>query len=134
MTQTPQHRLGNLQLAIMQILWEQEEATVAEVHGTLLAERGLALTTIATMLRKLEDRKLVTHRTEGRQYVYRPLVTELEVRRSMVGDLMERLFEGDLSELVSHLLDHNEVDSQELKQLKKLIAARERGMEKKDDS
>ena len=42
--------LGDLQLAIMRELWTRGEATVAEVHGALLDERGLALTTIATML------------------------------------------------------------------------------------
>lgn len=134
MKQSRQHRLGDLQLAIMRILWEQGEATVAGVHAALFPERGLALTTIATMLRKLEGRKLVAHRTEGRQYVYRPLVTEPVVRRTMVGELMDRLFEGNVTELVSHLLDQDEVDSRELDRLKQLIAAREKRKEQKDDS
>lgn len=110
--------LGDLQHAIMTVLWERGEATSAEVHGALEADRGLAPTTIATMLRKMEDKGVVAHRAEGRQYVYRPTVTEDEVRRSMVGELVERLFAGDPSALVSHLLEEGEVDAETLARLR----------------
>ncbi|UCD74856.1 MAG: BlaI/MecI/CopY family transcriptional regulator, partial [Phycisphaerales bacterium] len=85
------HKLGDLQLAIMQVLWEKGQATVAEVHQALLPARGLALTTIATMLSKLEKKGVLTHRRKGRQFVYRPRVAQNEVNRSMVGDLIDRL-------------------------------------------
>ena len=55
------HTLGDLQHAIMKVLWERGAATTAAVHEALHAERGLALTTIATMLRKLEDKGVVAH-------------------------------------------------------------------------
>ena len=48
------HRLGDLQLAIMRVLWANGEAAASDVHKALLDERGLAITTIKTMLRKLE--------------------------------------------------------------------------------
>ncbi len=60
------HSLGDLQLAIMRVLWTDGESTVADVHRELLDERGLAPTTIATMLRKMEDKGVVLHRREGR--------------------------------------------------------------------
>ncbi len=120
------HRLGDLQLAIMRVLWERKEATAAEVHAALLPERGLAPTTIATMLRKMEDKRVVTHRTEGRQFVYSSLVTEKEVRRSMVAELTNRLFEGDAAALVSHLLNERDIDRSELNRLKSLIRKKEK--------
>lgn len=125
------HRLGDLQLAIMHILWQQGEATVAEVHAAIESERGLALTTIATMLRKMEDKGVVDHRTEGRQFIYRPLVREHEVKRTMLGELKERLFLGDSAAMVSHLLREEEISGDELSELKKLIANLER--ERKGD-
>src|SRR4051812_37536200 len=106
--------LGDLQLAIMHVLWERGEATVAEVHEALLEERGLATTTIATMLVKMEQKGVVTHRAEGRRFIYQPLLSEGAARRSMVGDLMERLFRGDVTALVSHLISEHEVDPAEL--------------------
>lgn len=116
--------LGDLQFAIMRVLWERREATSAEVHGALEAERGLAPTTIATMLVKLEKKGVVRHYADGRRFVYQPLVTESDVRRSMVSDMRERLFGGDTTAFVSHLLDDQDVDRAELSELRKLIASR----------
>jgi len=123
------HNLGELQHAIMSVLWERGEATVAEVHEAL-HDRGLAFTTIATMLRKMERKGVVAHRAEGRQFVYRATVTEAQVRRSMVGELIGRLFDGDPGALAAHLVAEHEVDVGELAELRRRLAAgrkRERG-------
>ena len=74
----PKTTLGDLQLAIMRVLWQHREASAAEAHRLLPDERGLALTTIATMLRKMDDRGLVRHRRDGRTFVYRPAVARDE--------------------------------------------------------
>ncbi len=124
------HHLGDLQLAIMRVLWKSGESTVSEVHETLEPERGLALTTIATMLTKMEKKGVVDHRADGRRFIYRPLVSESQVRRSMVADLTSQLFRGDVTALVNHLLSEHDVDSQELQQLRKMIASREREEER----
>jgi len=122
--------LGDLQHAIMSVLWEQGEATTSDVHEALREERGLAFTTIATMLRKMEDKGIVAHRSEGRQFVYRPTVSEDQVRRSMVGELVERLFGGDPKALVAHLVSENEIDAEEIDALRRrLSAGRRRGRE-----
>ena len=119
------HHLGDLQLAIMRILWSRGEATVADVHEALEAERGLALTTIATMLTKMEKKGVVDHRAEGRKFIYRPLVSEDQVRLSMVTDLTSQLFRGDVTALVNHLLSEHDIEPGELAQLRALISARE---------
>jgi len=122
---TDRTRLGDLQLAIMRVLWSGGEASVADVHAALEEERGLAPTTIATMLKKMEAKGVVTHRTEGRRFLYRPSVTEAAVRRTMVGDVTDRLFRGEVTALVSHLLAEHEIDADELERLKHLIAETE---------
>ena len=132
MSQT--HQLGELQLAIMKVLWQRKEATVGEVHAALHEERGLALTTISTMLVKMEQKGVIGHRSEGRRFIYYPLVSEGEVRRTMVGELTERLFQGDVTALVSHLIAHHEVDADELTRLKNLIAAHEENEAKQNKS
>jgi predicted transcriptional regulator len=120
------YRLGDLQLAILRVLWERGEATVSEVHEALEPERGLAPTTIATMLQKLEKKEVLAHRSEGRRFVYHALVTEDQVTRSMVTDLTAQLFRGDVTALVSHLLSHHDVEAGELARLRRLIAVHER--------
>lgn len=123
----PRHTLGELQHAIMAVLWERGEAATAEVHEALQG-RGLAPTTIATMLRKMEDKGVVSHRAVGRQFLYRPAVSEDQVRRSMVGELVERLFAGDPKALVAHLVSEHEIDAEELRELRRRLG-RKRGRE-----
>ncbi len=115
--------LGDLQLAIMRVLWQLGEATVTDVHAALLEERGLAPTTIATMLKKMEDKGVVEHRADGRKFIYRPTVTEDQVTRGMVADLTERLFGGDSVALVSHLISRGEIRQDELPELERMIHA-----------
>lgn len=119
-------RPGNLQLQILQVLWDQEAATVAEVLERLPAGHGLAYTTIATMLRKMEARGLVEHDVDGRRFIYLPAVRAEEVTQSMADDLLDRLFEGSLADMVSHLLSTREVSRDELKRIESLIAARKK--------
>jgi BlaI family penicillinase repressor len=113
--------LGKLQLAIMRVLWTHGESTVADVHRSLEPSHGLAPTTIATMLKKMESKGVVEHRTEGRRFVYRASVSEASVTRSMVADLKERLFDGSAAALVSHLLRSHEVDDDELAELRRQL-------------
>ncbi len=129
------YTLGDLQHAIMRVLWERGEATSARVHQELLAERGLAPTTIATMLRKMEDKGVVAHRSEGRQFLYRATVSEDEVRRSMVNELVERVFAGDPAALVSHLVSDGRMDEAELQRLRGLLdAGDEHGRDDEEDA
>ena len=119
-------KLAELQLAIVQVLWDREEATVAEVRAALEPGRCLAHTTIATMLSKMELQGYVTHRNEGRVNVYRPRLKRDAVSRTMVSDLADRLFHGDLTQMVAHLLAGTDVTAEELSQLKQLIADHEK--------
>ncbi|MFO0985188.1 MAG: BlaI/MecI/CopY family transcriptional regulator [Planctomycetota bacterium] len=115
--------LSALQLAVLQVLWQKPEATVGEVHASLQAERSLALTTVATLLTRLEKRGLLTHRIEGRQFVYRALVSEHDTRATMLTELTDRLFQGDITAVVSHLLKSREVKKGDLARVKALIEA-----------
>ena len=127
------HQLTDLQVAIMRVLWDRREATVSDIHEALLPDRGLAPTTVATLLSRLEKRGIVKHRSASRQFVYYPTVSEGEVRRSMVSDLAERLFDGDVAELVSHLLSEREMSAGDLEKVKELIASHEARLEVSDD-
>src|SRR5216683_7373636 len=120
------HRLGDLQLRIMKVLWDREEATVSQVLEALPNAPDLAYTTIATMLRKMEGRGLVAHRVEGRSFIYRAKVAEAVVSRSMADHLVDRLFEGSLTQAVSHLLSTREVSRDELTKLERMISERKK--------
>lgn len=119
------HRLADLQLAIMQVLWDRGEATVGDVQKELEPSRKLAYTTVGTMLARMEEDGYVSHRTNGRVNVYQALLPREKVSRSMVSDLAQRLCAGDITQLVCHLLDECDVSREELSALKKLIRQKE---------
>jgi BlaI family penicillinase repressor len=119
--QTRLHKLGDLQLRILQLLWRSGEMTAASVHAALQPERPLAPTTVATMLAKMEARGLVAHREQGRAFIYRPAVDAGEVTRGLGDYFVQRLFAGSVSGAVMHLLRSGEVSRRELDHLEKLI-------------
>jgi predicted transcriptional regulator len=129
-------RLGDLQLAILRVLWSAGEANVAHVHAALEAARGSAFSTIATMLSKMEARGLVRHRKVGRSYVYRACIDEDSAQRAMVRDVTKRLFAGNPLELVSHLVREEEIGADDLEAIRAMIerhAARAREGDGDDD-
>jgi len=115
--------LSALQLSLMRALWAAGQATVAEVVQALRAERALAHTTVSTLLTRLEKRGVVEARRDGRQIVYRPLVSESQVRQSMVSGLLANLFEGRASDLLSHLIKRDEIDADDLARIRRLLDA-----------
>ena len=112
------HQLTELQIGLLRVLWDRGEATVAEICDALRPSRALAPTTVATLLSRLERRGVVRHRTVSRQFIYAAAVSESEVRQSMVSELTEQLFDGDVAELVSHLLSAREISSGDLEKVK----------------
>ena len=133
----PEYSLTELQLEIMNILWERGEATVTEVREAVQPTRALAHTTIATLLTRLEKKGVVTHRTKGRQYVYLPVVEAHEMRRSLLSelsDVADRLFDGSIADVVTHLLSDRDVNAHDLARVREMIEAKEaklRGRKKK---
>ena len=115
--------LSALQLSLMRVLWDAGQATVAEVVQAVRDERALAHTTVSTLLTRLEKRGVVAAGRDGRQIVWRPLVSESQVRQSMVSGLLATLFEGRASDLLSHLLKGDEIAPDDLARIRKLLDA-----------
>jgi BlaI family transcriptional regulator, penicillinase repressor len=119
--------LSELQLAAMRVVWTRGEATIADVVSDLECKRGLAHTTVATLLLRLEKRGLLAKRKEGRAYVYTALVTESDVKRSMVADLIASLFQGDSQELLAHLVRSEEISATDLAKVRSRLKELDRG-------
>lgn len=118
-------QLSDLQLAVLRVLWSRGEATTADVVADLADERGLAHTTVATLLTRLEKRGVVAQRRDGRTWIYSARLSETEVQRSMVADLVASLFGGDSTALVAHLVSADEVSAGDLAAIRaRLRAAR----------
>ncbi|MHC4659641.1 MAG: BlaI/MecI/CopY family transcriptional regulator [Planctomycetota bacterium] len=117
-------RLGRLELQIMSVVWERGKATVHNVKDALSRGRKPAYSTILTMMRKLEAKGYLTHEVQERTYVYYPTISRETVRHGVLGDLVERLFEGSASLLLTSLVEQNRISEKELREIQKLIKKR----------
>jgi predicted transcriptional regulator len=115
--------LGDLQKTVMEIVWTLGEASVNQVK-TKLARRKLAYTTVLSVMQKLDKAGWLTHREEGRAYVYRPVVTRAEAGRSSLRHFIDRVCGGDPIAMFQHLLDDQELSAEDLTELRKMIDKR----------
>lgn len=106
------------ELDILKALWELQEGTVREVLDVVSPDGKLAFNTIQTQLRIMEDKGLVTHRAEGRTFIYRPLYS----RNAASERFLHKVFDGAVRDLVMTLIKSQDVSSSELQELEKMIA------------
>lgn len=104
----------------MDILWQKESATVAEVADKLPGP-PLAYSTIITTLRILEEKGHVRHTKKGRAFVYQPVIGRREARENALMHLVRRFFEGSTDRLVLSLIEEKKVSPKELRRLRKLL-------------
>jgi predicted transcriptional regulator len=116
--------LGSVQKAIMETVWELGEATVHQVLARLGRDRAPAYTTVLSAMQKLEKAGWLTHREEGRAYVYRATRSRQEEGKNTLRRFIDRVFGGSPLVLFQHLLDDEELDAGDLATLKKMIDQR----------
>jgi predicted transcriptional regulator len=105
----------------MRVLWDKGEATVTDVVGALKEKPKPAYNTVLTLLRILERKGYVTHRKDGRAFVFLPAVGRSDARQSALKLLVNRFFEGSPRLLVLNLLEDEHLSAEALKQLKQRI-------------
>ncbi len=117
-------RLGRLELQIMNVVWDKGQATVHDVKDVISRGRKPAYSTILTMMRKLEAKGYLSHDVDERTYVYRATISRQTVRQGVIGDLLDRLFEGSPLLLLNSLVEQNRISEEELREIRKLISKR----------
>jgi len=117
------------ELESLKVLWERGEATVREIAAAMNAgQEDLAYTTVLSLLQVMEQKGLVTHRRDGKAYVYLPNVERQSTFRQLAGGFLEKVFDGAVDEYLVHALESKRLSDQELDELEAMLAAaRERG-------
>ena len=115
------------ELEILKILWKGGEASVREVYEKLRQRLPIVQNTVQAFLRTMEEKGLVGHRLEGRTFIYKPLVKREETTQRMASQLLHRVFDGAVDQLVQSLLSTREPTSEELARLESLIARMKSG-------
>jgi predicted transcriptional regulator len=115
------------ELAILKVLWQRREATVRDVYEALRAELGIVQNTVQAFLRTMEEKGLVSHRTEGRTFVYRANAPADATRHGLLRGLLDRAFDGAMDQLVESALSLRRPTAAELARLRALIDSAEGG-------
>lgn len=121
MTKRKLPSLSASETEILRLVWNLGEGTVQQVSERLPPRRKIAYATVQTLLRRLEKKGYVRHRSEGKAHVFFPAVQQEHVIKRSVNDFLERLFGGDPIPLVQHLAEHGRIDAEDIERLKKLI-------------
>jgi predicted transcriptional regulator len=109
------------ELEILRVLWEQGPSSLGDVCAELRRQRDVATTTVATMLRVMLDKGLVRRKGESRGHRWSAAVTRSAAARSLVGKLVDGIFDGSAQRLVAHLVEGGQLSADELAELRSLI-------------
>jgi BlaI family penicillinase repressor len=119
MLQTANLRLGRRELEILNVVWDRGEATVQTVCDEL--ERRAAYSTVLTMMRTLENKGVLGHRTDGRTFVYHARISREHVQSSMLRSVRDVMFGGSVKSLINTMLNQSPMSAQELEELRQLL-------------
>jgi predicted transcriptional regulator len=103
---------------IMQVLWDLEESSVKDIITQLLEPKP-AYNTVSTIIRILETKEFVAHKTEGRGYVYYPIIDKDTYSNQSLHKLMNGYFQGSFKSMVSFFVKENDMDIKELESILK---------------
>jgi BlaI family transcriptional regulator, penicillinase repressor len=109
------------ELRLMRVLWDKGEASVGEVVTALKEKPTPAYNTVLTLLRILERKGYVTHRKDGRAFVFLPTVDRSNARKSALKSLVNRFFEGSPRLLVLNLLEDEQLSAEALNEIRQSI-------------
>src|SRR5882757_1973176 len=114
--------LTEAELRLMKILWKRGESAVSDLVSDVSDTTPLAYTSVLTTIRILEKKGYVSHRQEGRAFLYSPCVAEHDAGRSEVRQVLQRFFGNSRERLLLSLLGDDEIGPEELRRLKETIA------------
>jgi BlaI family penicillinase repressor len=115
------------ELEALKVLWQRGEATVRDVCDAMNgAGQDLAYTTVLSLLQVMEQKGLVTHRRQGKAYVYLPRIERDATLGQLAAGFLERVFDGSLDEYLVHALGSRNVNKSELEQLEAMLAKAKR--------
>jgi len=110
-----------LELEILKILWRDGEATVRQVKKQLSSFRKLAYTSVMTMMTIMTEKGYLKRRRKRNYYMYKPLIMEKATTSGMLGDIVDRVFDGSAMAAMVNLLETGDIDKAELAKLRRLI-------------
>jgi predicted transcriptional regulator len=119
--------LTELENSVMQAVWNAAPASVEAVHRVVSQRRNVKEATVRTLLRRLEHKGYLRHEAEGRAYLYRAVEPSRSLAARAVRQIIDRLCQGSVAELVSGMVDTKVLTTSELKELEDIVRSRRQG-------
>src|SRR5580700_1874355 len=119
--------LAELENEVMQTVWKIEPCSVEAVHAIVSRKHDLKETSVRSILRRLEQKRYLTHEADGTAYVYRSTETSRSLAARAVRQLIDRFCQGSVEELVTGMVDANVLSKHELKRLEELVRGQRKG-------
>src|ERR1700733_6419214 len=115
----PSEQIPPMELAIMNILWDNGSSSVQEVQGKLAGKS--AYTTVQTTLNTMEKKGRTKRTLQGRAYVYKAAISREIAMKSAVRDLVDRMFSGSVESLMMNLVKAENINEATFEGLRKVI-------------
>lgn len=119
--------LTELENLVMQAVWNAAPSSVEAVHQVVSQKRDVKETTVRTLLRRLEQKGYLRHEAEGRAYIYHAIEPSRSLAARAVRQIIDRLCQGSVEELVTGMVDAKVLSNAELKQLEEFVRSRRQG-------
>lgn len=118
------------EMDILKVLWELGPASVRDVCRRMCPNHELAFNTVQTLLRIMDDKGLVSHKRQGRTFIYTPRYS----RDRATSSFLARVFDGAVDQLVLSMISTVDPGSNELKQIEKIVADARRRKQRENES
>jgi BlaI family transcriptional regulator, penicillinase repressor len=114
-------RISEAEYVVMDVLWDEAPLTANMVADRLRDSQSWSLPTVKTLLSRLLTKSALTYETQGRSFLYRPLIARADHVAGDVKRLVDRLFGGKLSPLVAHLAEQEALSPQDIAEIEALL-------------
>ena len=117
--------LSEFEWQIMRVLWDQEKASVREVHNIILQDHDKAYTTVQTYMERLVGKDFLMKEKIGSINYYYPNVMEIDITKSETSSLMKKVFNGSFQKMAAFLFDVDDVSEKDLAKIKEMLEENE---------
>lgn len=115
-------RISTSESVVMEALWRRQPLSAEEIIAEVADEQGWTARTVKTLLNRLLTKEAIAAEPEGRRYLYRPLVDRERYVSEESRGLIDRLFQGRVSSLVTHFSEREQLSAEDVAELKRLVA------------
>lgn len=115
-------RVSSAEGIVMEALWRKHPLSAEDVVAQVAADQGWTEATVKTLLNRLLSKGAIAADKDGRRYLYRPVLKREDYVLEESASLIDRLFNGRVSSLVTHFSEREKLSAEDIAELKRLIA------------